>query len=418
MLVSFASSFAQAAEDEFSLKGGETIVFFGDSITQAGIYVEYVEAYLRTRFPAKTFRVINRGISSETISGTSEADHQPRRPNAHDRFTRDIASCKPDIVVACFGMNDGNYFPFEPVRFAEFQAGINHLIERTRDEAKAKIALMTPPPFDPYRRKASDPKAREFGYKFPAIDYDNTLARYSQWELTLRDKAIVVADVHTAMNDHLRRRRAEKVSFALQNDAVHPDATGHGLMAQTLLEAWRAPAVCAEARIDAAKLRAEAGDVTSLRRDGNALCWTWKTPLPMPMDSRWDTESIALEKVADRLNRYRLAATHLPAARYRLIADGKAIAEVNRDELEKGLNLLDYPTFPTIALSQKALSLVQERNKMSYTAWRRNIAAPKGTDPKGRTGDSVEGERRTAEIETNLLELCRPRNIQIELVPL
>jgi len=418
LLVSLASSVARAAGNEFYLKGGETIVFFGDSITQGGTYVEYVEAYLATRFPDKTFRVINRGISSETISGTSEADHQPRRPNAHDRFTRDIASCKPDIVVACFGMNDGNYFPFEPVRFAKFQAGINQLIERTRDEAKARIVLMTPPPFDPYRRKAGDPRATEFGYKFPAMDYDNTLAHYGEWELTLRDRGIVVADVHTAMSEHLRRRRAETVSFALQNDAVHPEATGHWLMAQTLLEAWNAPAVCAEARIDASDLRAETGEVTHLRRDGTALRWSWKSPLPMPMDSRWDTTSIALEKVADRLNRYRLAATRLPAGRYRLIADGKAIATVSRAELENGLNLLDYPAFPTIALSREVLALIQERSRMLYATWRKSIAPPKSADPQGGVGDSVETERQAAEVAAKMRELCRPRNIQIELVPL
>ncbi len=94
-----------SADDTFLLEGGETIVFFGDSITQNGGYVNYFEAYLLTRFPEKTFRVINHGISSETISGTSEEDHQPRRPWALPRFTRDVADWKPDVVVACFGMN-------------------------------------------------------------------------------------------------------------------------------------------------------------------------------------------------------------------------------------------------------------------------------------------------------------------------
>ena len=102
-----------APDDGFHLKGGETVVFFGDSITEAGTYVEYIETFLLTRFPGKRFRIVNRGISSETISGTSEPDHDPRRPCAHDRFTRDVASEKPDVVVACFGMNDGNYHPFD-----------------------------------------------------------------------------------------------------------------------------------------------------------------------------------------------------------------------------------------------------------------------------------------------------------------
>src|SRR5688500_15062190 len=60
------------------------IVFVGDSITQAGHYVVDVELFLLTRFPGRAFEVINHGISSETISGTSEPDHDPRRPDAHE----------------------------------------------------------------------------------------------------------------------------------------------------------------------------------------------------------------------------------------------------------------------------------------------------------------------------------------------
>src|SRR5262249_29378552 len=116
------------AEDAFFLKGGEKIVFFGDSITQAGLYVEYVEAFLLTRFPDKHSEVVTHGISSETVSGSSEPAHQPRRPNALDRFTRDVATPDPDVVVVCFGMNDGNYHPFEPTRLAAYQDGVNKLI--------------------------------------------------------------------------------------------------------------------------------------------------------------------------------------------------------------------------------------------------------------------------------------------------
>ena len=81
------------------------MIFFGDSITQAGGYVDLVAATLLTAQPDLRVEVLNHGISSETISGTSEPDHAPRRPDAHDRFDRDVAAWDPDVVVACFGMN-------------------------------------------------------------------------------------------------------------------------------------------------------------------------------------------------------------------------------------------------------------------------------------------------------------------------
>lgn len=295
---------------------------------------------------------------------------------------------------------------------------MKRLIERAHDEAKARLVILTPPPFDPYRRRVADPNAIAFGYKFPAVDYDNTLEQYGRWLLTLRDKGIVVADVHTTMNEHLRRRRAGKVSFALQDDGVHPGPTGHWLMAQTLLEAWKAPAVCSEARIDARKLRVEAGDITNLKRDGQTISWTWRTPLPMPTDPRWDKESIALENVSDRLNRHRLTVTGLSAVRYRLIANEAAIAEVGRENLEKGLDLLHYADFPTNQLSQTVLSLIQERHRIVYAAWRKSIAPAKTSDQTENASFGGDVERRAAEIQAEIRRLCQPKEISLRLVPL
>ena len=199
---------SRADDVPFDLEGGERIVFFGDSITQAGGYIADVEVFLLTRFPDRTFAIFNHGISSETISGTSEADHHPRRPDAHSRFTRDVAAWKPDVVVACFGMNDGNYHPFEPERFARYQEGVRRLIDRTRIETHARLVLVTPPPFDAYRRSASDPNAVEYGYKFPAIDYDRTLQEYSRWLLAMtgHERGPLVIDVHGVLDEHLKRR--------------------------------------------------------------------------------------------------------------------------------------------------------------------------------------------------------------------
>jgi lysophospholipase L1-like esterase len=396
------------AEEAFFLKGGETVVFFGDSITQNGQYINYVEAYLLTRFPCKSFRLINHGISSETISGTSEDDHTPRRPWAHPRFTRDIAEWKPDVVVACFGMNDGNYHPFEPTRFAKYQEGVERLISRTRDEAQARLVLMTPPPFDPYRRRASDPEAVAFGYKFPAIDYDETLGRYSQWLLTLRSPDLMVVDLHANLNAHLRKRRASKASFHLAPDAVHPNATGHWLMAQQLLLAWNAPAGVAEARIDAGSLKAAAGKITDLGRREQTVSFVWDSPLPLPLDADWDAESIALEQVAERISRYRLSVANLPASRYRLSVDGNAIADVESKELESGLDLTQYAQWSTNQRSRQLLALVKERRRLAYGGWREQIGQPLGT-----RGD----EARMAAIAAELEDLRQPRKLRIELRP-
>lgn len=403
----------QARGDEpFYLSGGETIVFFGDSITQNGQYVNYVEAFLLTRFPDKEFRVVNHGINSETVSGTSEPDHDPRRPDAHPRFARDVAAWKPDVVVACFGMNDGNYHPFDEERYARYQAGVRRLIDRVRDEAHAKkFTILTPPPYDPYHRTVLDPTAKSFGYKFAYVGYDETLSRYSRWLVTLAGPELTVADDHAAIDAHVRKRRETLVSFSVSPDAIHPNATGHWLMAQTLLLAWRAPAAAGEVVIDAAALQVRGGNVRSLKRDGASLRFVWRSPLPMPLDPAWDRESIELERFGQRLNRYRLAIVGLPRGRYQLSADGKPFAEATHEELAAGIDLNAHPDFPTMVQAREILKQLAERNRAVYAAWRKNIGG-------GGAGAPAEAEAAATQMQTAALRRgCRPRDVEVQIAP-
>jgi len=411
LLVTLAPA-AHAAETACALKGGETILFFGDSITQGGAYVEDVDAFLITRFPDKAFHIDNAGISSETISGTSEPDHNPRRPWAHERFDRDVAAAKPDIVVACFGMNDGNYYPFDGLKFQKYRAGVRRLIDRCK-RIGARTVFMTPPPFDPYRRRAGDPNAVHWGYRYPAVDYDTVLEVYSDFLLGLRPEGFLVADVHTATNDHLRTRRQEKVSFFLAGDAVHPNATGHWLMAQTLLETLGVPADVAHAKIDAGAMKALAGDVRNVRQEAG-LRFTWTTPLPMPVDAGWDKESLAVERTFDRLSRYTLTVTGLDAGRYELHAGGQMATYVTAADLAAGLDLNAVADWQPTVGAREVLELVQKRRRTIYRAWRAGLKT-------GKAGAGQEAIRKAEADTADLLQqaraLAKPRPVDVRLVP-
>src|SRR5690349_8417029 len=136
------------AEEKFFLRDGQRVLFLGDSNTYAGHYVSYLDAYLRTRFPGQKFELINLGLPSETVSGLSEPDHPYPRPDVHERLDRALARTKPDVVVACYGMNDGIYYPFSEERFRKYQDGMRRLIDRVKASGAA-VVLMTTPPFDP-----------------------------------------------------------------------------------------------------------------------------------------------------------------------------------------------------------------------------------------------------------------------------
>lgn len=394
---------------------GNRVVVIGDSITQAGDYVVFLETFLLTRFPDRTITVINHGLSSETAAGTSEPDHPFPRPWIHDRFDRDVTAWKPDIVVACYGMNDGIYHPLAPERFEPYQRGILRLIDRSQTDATARIDLLTPPPYDPYQRQVSDPDAREFGYRFPVVNYDSVLAHYAAWLRSLAGDHLLVADVNTTLAEHVEKRRADRVSFTIMPDGVHPNPTGHWLIAQTLLNAWNAPAIVADVQIDAGTLQTSSDQVEHLTRRDGGLSFTWRSPLPMPIDPRCDPESIRLERVADRLNRYRLTVAGLEEGRYRLLASESGSGEpqpmlvVTSSELAEGIDLTSIAEFPTVVAAQEILQAVASHRSAQAQAWRESIKSgePSSIPPPGEDDD----------VMRPIHEQCQPRNLLLRIEP-
>src|SRR5689334_22643176 len=97
------------------LADGHRVVILGDSITYSGQYVDDVEAVLRSRSLMDGLEFLNLGLPSETVSGLSEPGHAGGkfpRPDLHQRLSRVLAKSKPDLLIACYGMNDGIYHPF------------------------------------------------------------------------------------------------------------------------------------------------------------------------------------------------------------------------------------------------------------------------------------------------------------------
>ncbi len=204
--------------------GIRRVVILGDSITYGGDYVVAMEAWLMTRQPGRRIEILNLGLPSETVSGLSEPGHaggQFPRPDLHERLDRVLEKTKPDLVVACYGMNDGIYLPLAEDRFQKYQAGIQKLREHAA-AVGARLLLVTPPVFDEV--KGGHP------------GYGGVLDRYSEWLLSRREKGWDVVDAHGPMRDDLAERRGREPGYFLAGDGVHPGAAGHWLIAKPILE--------------------------------------------------------------------------------------------------------------------------------------------------------------------------------------
>lgn len=198
---------------------GKRVVFLGDSITQAGDYVSFTAYYLDKLHPQKSFDIYALGLSSETLSGLSEPKHPFPRPCLFERLGRALEKAKPEVVFACYGMNDGIYMPLDDARFDAFKQGVRKMIEQCQAAGVKEIFLLTPPMYDYVQKPGEN-------------SYEEVLQAYATWMLTLQQPGVHVIDLHTPMR---KARESRKQPFS--KDRIHPGDDGHLLMARTVLAA-------------------------------------------------------------------------------------------------------------------------------------------------------------------------------------
>jgi lysophospholipase L1-like esterase len=206
------------------LASSKRVMFLGDSITASGQYIGYFDAWLVTELKDKAPRLIDCGLPSETVSGLSEDGHaggQFPRPDLAERLDRVLTAVKPDLVIACYGINCGIYLPFDESRLQKYQEGMTRL-KSAVESSGAKFVVMTPPFYDDQRAPQK-------------FSYNAVLDCFSDWLVGQRKEGWTVIDVHSPMTRFVQTQRIDHPLFTVQPDGVHPNESGHWLIAQQLI---------------------------------------------------------------------------------------------------------------------------------------------------------------------------------------
>ena len=220
-----------ACQTPFLFSKGQTVAFIGDSITQQGGYVEGVKAYLQKEHADLELKVVNLGLSSETVSGLSEPIHDPPRPLLFDRLDQILEEAQPDLVFFYYGINDGIYHPFSKANFIAYQEGVQRFLEEMQAQ-KIKVFLMTP---SPIVLKEKDPNSLvgddTYSYKNPYYLYDEEVMQvYRDYILSVEHPSVIQKiDIH--------RPLLEQKNIAYGDDPIHPIKEGHQIIAKTIIEA-------------------------------------------------------------------------------------------------------------------------------------------------------------------------------------
>jgi lysophospholipase L1-like esterase len=354
---------AVLGQNDFYLKSGDRVVFYGDSITDQRLYTTFTETYVVTRFPNMPVTFVHSGWGGDRVTGGGGGPIDLR-------LDRDVTPYRPTVMTVMLGMNDGSYRAFDQKTFDTFSHGYEHIIDKVKKDLPGiRITVIQPSPFDDVTRP-------------PTFDggYNAVLERFSAFlkDLAAKDH-LQLADLNSPVVHMLKKANDLDAPQAqkILPDRVHPSAAGHLVMAEGLLKAWHAPAVVTDVEIDAAAAKlthAENTSVGPIAKQGGLVWSQTDRALPFPID--WNDRSKLAPLVMqssdflDALDRETLKVTGLAPGRYILRIDTAEAGTFSNSELAEGINLAKLAATPMMKQAMDVHALTLKRAAMHQMRWR------------------------------------------------
>ncbi len=354
-----------APADSFYLHAGDTVVFYGDSITDQRLYTMLTELYTVTRYPKLEVRFVHSGWGGDRVSGGGGGPIDLR-------LQRDVLTYHPTVMTIMLGMNDGRYANHTAADDEAYYAGYRHLVETVRKAVPSlRVTAIEPSPYDDVTRP----------FTLQPDGYNAVLQKYSDWLQHYASEAhLDVADLNRPVVAMLQKANSEDAATAqkILPDRVHPALAGHMIMAEQLLKAWNARPLVSAVTINAAAGKVAGKEFAQVSAFQTApLSWTeTDEALPLPF-AAWladDREhSIALtvksSDITEALNRQPLRVTGLAEGRYQLKIDGAVVGVWSDKEWAAGVNLAVLDT-PMARQATEVRDLTIRRIDVHQQRWR------------------------------------------------
>ncbi len=202
------------SQNEFMLKDGDTVVFLGDSITQAASkpegYISLIKLFCGVN--GYEIKAVNAGISG----------HKSNDMLA--RLQDDVLSHNPDWVSISCGVNDvWHQFKFEPegVELPDYKKNMTEIVNRCKN-AGAKVLLLTATPIYENVDSKENQKLRKYN------DFLRELAK---------EQDVLLCDLFATFTKlYEMKLNDEKL---LTTDGVHMNPRGNRLMAREIIRTFK-----------------------------------------------------------------------------------------------------------------------------------------------------------------------------------
>jgi lysophospholipase L1-like esterase len=325
---------------QFALRDGETVVFYGDSITAQRLYTRFVEDFVLTRYPNLHIKFVNAGVPGDQVSGGYTGAMA-------QRVQRDVQPFHASMITVMLGMNDGWWGTESPEIDVAFRKGYTKLLDILHQAAPdAAMTLIRPTPYDEITHGTEFPQ-----YSRVIDDLADDVSKIATERRWAAGNKILLADFHRPLIDALERARTQSPQLAplIIPDRIHPTEIGHWIMADQLLSVWHVDPIVSSITLSADKARvldAQRTTISQLQKTATGLQWTQQDrALPLPFDFNNGMISLLLN-ISDiaQIDQQTLRVEGLEIGHYHLLIDGKIIATFSSHELKAGVNLALYKT--------------------------------------------------------------------------
>ncbi len=378
-----------------SLEPGSLILFLGGSVTEQNLYTMYFELYVRSRWQDKRLRFVNVGWAEHRVA------------DALGRLQRDVLARGPALVLAGFGLNDGQYRVADRGLLAHWRRDLEALTSRLR-AAGAAVVVMSPTPVDP---DMAPPLGR--------IRYNDSLAQLGAVAAEVAAaQGCYFADVFHPLLRVQDMAKSLQPSFSCIPDGVHPDPVGHLVVAYHLLSALDLVVPAANATVDAGAgqtLHAEGCRMTDLQADAHgcrAVLWADAPPFPLPPEAAGADALVPWQR---ELGFNHVAVVGLAEGHYGIYAGADRLGGYEAAELRHGVAIGVRDAVRT--RWDAALAVARERFADHLFAWRRLDPLVEGSVGQG-SPEIMEAYRALGAVQEEALRsLLRPVPLPLEVVP-
>ena len=214
------------------IKNGQTVLFIGDSITDCNWrstdaplgsgYVRLFHELMCIREPATTFTLINKGLGGDTVTNLASG--------LQGRWTDEVIRNKPDWLCVLIGINDIHSYVMKAQQIITphvYAQAYDDILRRTRRELPRCRVILAEPFY--ISRDAAPTTFRGTILR--------TLPRYIRTVHALSRKYRTgLVRLHESFQQRLKHQEPN----VFGNEPVHPNHTGHLLIAEEFYKAFSA----------------------------------------------------------------------------------------------------------------------------------------------------------------------------------